>query len=460
MELLRQLYFISSPSRKEKQMSKFIRGYLKKRKIKFNVLGNQIYRLIPNTPLITAHMDQVGNKQLTFLVMDEGIIGGDANLGADDKNGVWLILKLLKTFNNKVSFIFSDQEEAGGNIREVLNYEKNKKTVKTLKYGLVLDRRDGDDIIGTFNDYCVKELEEDIEELSDENKLGYTREMGLWSDADEISKHMSCINLSVGFHAAHTEWEYTNIRELKNALGFSTLILKNINKKYNKPIPKYSNHIYSRGYRENDAYYDRWVNGGVGIGKDKTHTYQYYDEKGMLHKHYTENTEDVNEILNAIPGISYYCEYCDIIMDESSIHSDWVVTQCPYCYREIQEVSSESYLEDTYYESAWFCDQCDEYYRTSPDDLNDEAICPTCGNFMWEIEGSCDEKLEERDIIEGEILTKEETALLGWDENIPIQKNWDSVKQYEENQRKINLKWDEDMQDVISSDINKKQEVV
>jgi len=354
MKLLQNLYFIHSPSGGEKRMSKFIQRYLKEMGIlDFQVLGNQIYRIKKNTPMVVAHMDQVGKTPIKriFYSHKEKIISGDANIGADDKNGIWVILNLLAKFKD-LSFIFSDQEEAGGNVDAVFD-EIDDNIIKTIKYCLVFDRRNGSDILASWNDYCGEDLEKDIVEIG--KKYGYVAAMGLWSDCDIISSWVPCVNLSCGYYLPHTEKEYTSISELKKSLAFGEELLSSLTKTYNrvdKPFYKYGNYLdnyntYGR-MRQIDSYY----------GRD----------------HY--NSDRI-----------YYCSYCG---EHFGNEDQFVIGECPTC--ESKTIEMIGYYTDSQYnhlsniKEYYYCAHCDVY--TDIDDkilgLEDSPeICRQCGNVKY-----------------------------------------------------------------------------
>ena len=165
MKLLTDLYFTHSPTRGgEEKMSAFVKSKLKERNIlDYKTLDNQIYRIIPDTPMVCAHLDQVTFSPLTKLSMYNDIISGDSALGADDKNGIWIILKLLEKYKD-ISFIFSSGEESGGDIDQVLDLVKDE--LESIKYCLIFDRRNGKDIVGTSNFYCENDLEDAVVDLA------------------------------------------------------------------------------------------------------------------------------------------------------------------------------------------------------------------------------------------------------------------------------------------------------
>lgn len=237
------LYKIHSPSGKEGKISIYIQEQLTLMGVPFEVdEDHQIYNIIPGTPLVSAHMDQVQFNGCTDVVEYKGNLYGmnnhvQAGLGADDKNGCWIILQLLKSLSDKISFIFSSQEEHGGVI--------NKIAIDNT-YAIVLDRKGNSDIIGTANSYCCTDLETEIAEIG--KMCGYTPCSGVFSDADALSKNVGVVNLSVGYYNAHSNSEYTNIDDLLKALIFTKALIKKIpNKKYDIPEPRFSNFAFGVG---------------------------------------------------------------------------------------------------------------------------------------------------------------------------------------------------------------------
>jgi hypothetical protein len=252
LEQLFDLYKIHSPSGQEEKISGYIQEQLTLMGVPFEVdEDHQIFNIIPGTPLVSAHMDQVQFNGCTDVIEYKGNLYGmkdhvQAGLGADDKNGCWIILQLLKSLSDKISFIFSSQEEHGGVI--------NKVAIDNT-YAIVLDRRGNSDIIGVANSYCCSDLQDEIAKIGE--SCGYTPCNGVFSDADALSKNIGVVNLSVGYYNAHSNSEYTNIDDLYKALLFTKAIIKNIpNKKYDIPEPRFSNFAFGAGKitKYNDLY--------------------------------------------------------------------------------------------------------------------------------------------------------------------------------------------------------------
>jgi len=359
MKLLQELYLINSPSSQEGVMSKFVQNQLIEIGITdFQVLENQIYRITKDTPIIVAHMDHIAfPTPLTKLKYDteKKIISGNGTLGADDKNGVWILLNILKEFK-EVSFIFSTDEERGGDIDEIFMV-LDKELLNTIKYCIVFDRRNGSDIIGLKNNYCNKDLEDDIVNVGE--KFGYKSSFGFWSDCNLIRKYIPCVNLSCGYYNAHTIQDYTSIPELYNSLAFGQEILKSLNKIYEKTIIPVLKSSVTKRYNENKY----WDDKSKGM-------YKWFDDYN------SEKYEGFEEF--------FYCSYCG---EHYSKEDQMILDECPLCNTTDTEIIgyyTPSYdANDGNIIEYYYCAHCDSY--TDLDDsiigLEDSpGICRQCGN--------------------------------------------------------------------------------
>ncbi len=221
MENLKKMYTLNSQSFDEKLMFDLVCEELTKLAVPFEVDDKfQIWRINSGEPILSAHLDQVQPKSPSQVVEVSGnLVGFDSQmrqrgLGADDKNGVWLILEALRRFPN-VSFIFSSGEEAGGQIQH-LDLD-----LSDSPFCLVLDRRGSSDIIGSLNGYCKEDLESWLTGLNPK----FESVQGVWSDADYLSGLVPCVNLSVGYYNAHSDSEYTSVTDLLGSLDFILTIL-------------------------------------------------------------------------------------------------------------------------------------------------------------------------------------------------------------------------------------------
>jgi hypothetical protein len=300
IELLKSLYWINSPSGSEHGMSGFISMTLNNMKVNFKTDQYfQIYSL-RNTkyPIVCCHIDQIGQNPISKLTGKKGIITGNRNIGADDKNGIWICLELIKR-NPDINFIFSTCEEIGGNIASLLAIND----ISEFPYCLVFDRKGSSDIIGTKNDYCSIEFESAIAGLG--KGFGYKPAQGIFSDCNALSYYINCVNLSCGYYNAHTDKEYTVLSELLNALEFGNAITRDSLINNTKFIVEDENIIYD----------DRLI----------------YSESNKL-------KYDEDEIENPIEWEGeFYCPECKSILERIEI--DHFI--CNYCNYEINNFKGE-----------------------------------------------------------------------------------------------------------------------
>lgn len=231
LELLIEMYKTYSPSEHEADMRRIVERELKQNGIKYETdTYGQVYSVgNKDMPLLVAHMDQVSNcKPAKHIKIERGVIKAKkyGNLGADDKNGVWLILQVIKQYPD-VNFIFSVAEEKCGfqfgTLLELCATE-----LDAISYALVLDRQNGSNIIGVNNGYCKNDLENTISQIGLE--YSYKPEIGAFGDADTLARFIPCVNLSCGYYNPHTKQEYTIIKHLDNALSFACALIKDVPK--------------------------------------------------------------------------------------------------------------------------------------------------------------------------------------------------------------------------------------
>lgn len=233
--LLSTLYRTYAPSGSERNMRSVVRIALAGMQQYCSISPEGVvYRLEPGKPLVCAHMDQIGIRpcvSVEFETKGEPIVRGfdaagkQTNLGADDKNGIFIALKLIQSFGKDINFIFSVEEEIGGVCREFLQGFSEERT-NSIPYGLIFDRKGGGDVIGTSNAYCEGDFEDAVLDIAE--KFGYRRSTGTFSDCDHISEFIPCVNLSCGYYNAHTAGEYTVLPELENAVNLGHALIRGL----------------------------------------------------------------------------------------------------------------------------------------------------------------------------------------------------------------------------------------
>ena len=291
---LLDIFKIYAPSNGEQKMIAYIEYYLKKHNLPYtkDENGNIFNVSNKNRPLLSAHMDSVGDSNCGFLnafvnIFDyrgDRLMKGMGNIGGDDKCGIFLILRKLLT-DNTLNFIFTIGEERGCiGINQVLP----KNDISELPYGLVLDRRGSGDIICVENFYGNKEFDAALAEVGKE--FGYTSQRGLSSDAGKISDYINCANLSVAYHNPHSKNEFVSLTQLYNtSLYLDAIIERFKDKKFDKNKKFVSS--YSGGYTNSKT--------STSIYGDDE--YGYYDEYGTWH--YKQKQADYYRL-------NFYCNIC------------------------------------------------------------------------------------------------------------------------------------------------------
>lgn len=267
-KLLLKLFHLPSPSYQEGPTREFIENFLRERNISYtrDSAGNVFNISKPGLPLLSAHMDTVQTPgdvlMAKFTKVRGGIVKGYGCIGADDKNGIYVILHLLDIgWAKRINFVFSVEEEVGGYGADEFVKSNN---ISKLPYALILDRRDSGDIICSNNDYGTQEFENELFRLG--RDFGYKPTWGSISDADKISDYISCANLSVGYYNAHSRHEYVVLDELENTVDYVKYIIDNIQGEFGKPDKSfnYGNSYYQQYGMDDLDYYN-----GYGYGNTK-----------------------------------------------------------------------------------------------------------------------------------------------------------------------------------------------
>lgn len=243
MELLKQMYRISSPSGKEKKMRKFIKDWVRKNVgdaiIDQDDLGNvYVTRGLSDTyPCVVAHMDQVQKpheKDFQVFNLNGNLYGFSAGamemrgLGADDKNGIWVALKCLKRYDVfKCAFFVSEEIGCVGSESAEMSFFDD------CRWVIQCDRKNGGDLItnASYVELCSKEFVDAIHP----ERFGYKETDGMMTDVMTLKENglkVSCVNMSCGYYRPHTEQEITVFSELSNCLAFVQWIVENVTDVY------------------------------------------------------------------------------------------------------------------------------------------------------------------------------------------------------------------------------------
>ena len=348
-ELLYDLYRIYSPSRGEKRLKKFVKNYIRTNipgvEITHDNVGN-IYAKKgagDSFPCVVSHLDQVQKvHESDFMCIEvEGKVFGFSpksmemrGLGADDKNGVWVCLQCLAKFDN-IKCAFFVGEEIGC----VGSSDADMKFFEDCRFVLQCDRRNGHDLITSiWGDLCSEEFLAD----TDFKDFGYKETDGLSTDVGTLKDNglkVSCVNMSCGYYAPHTDEEYTDLSELQHCLDFVCHIIGKCTKVYPHEGSSYKwggndydwDDLFARpygGYGGYTAYGPKQpIKVAESSGKhwgwnERTHSYEWVDDEPEEDIVNQDEIDDINseiydcclngmEDKDIITDIQYFFPYYD-----------------------------------------------------------------------------------------------------------------------------------------------------
>jgi hypothetical protein len=156
-------------------------------------------------------MDTVFPRPVINLYYDQNaqVLWSTEGLGADDRAGIYAILKIISD-GFKPSIIFTTDEEQGG-VGACALAEKEC-PIPNLKYIIQLDRRGKDDCV--FYDCANTEFITYIE------SFGFKTQTGSFSDISFLCPRWNVcgVNLSVGYENEHSYSEILNLQFLFNTI--------------------------------------------------------------------------------------------------------------------------------------------------------------------------------------------------------------------------------------------------
>ena len=194
----------------EKEMLHAMKQYLKK-KYDNNVIATQDYIIaIGNIPIaLVAHMDTVFKTPVSDLYYDQrkGVLWSPEGLGADDRAGIFAIIKIIQE-GLRPSIILTTGEEQGGLGACALVEAHPECPIPGLKYLIQLDRRGTNDCV--FYDCYCPEFVDYVE------SFGFCERWGSFTDISFLMPEWQTVgvNLSVGYEDEHSLIEILNIGPL------------------------------------------------------------------------------------------------------------------------------------------------------------------------------------------------------------------------------------------------------
>lgn len=237
MELLTSLYKINSKSGKETAIKAFVQNYLAGMNvdIRSDEFGNLFITkgVAEEYPCIVAHLDEVHDVDNRQVLVDGDMIyatdeaGSRVGIGADDKNGVWMALRLLEAKPILKVALFVDEEKLNGEAGCRGSRACDLLVFDNAQCLLQCDRRGAQDVVAEGKGeitLCDKEFIPQY--LLDSYGFQYTA--GGRTDVVALRERglaKNCCNISCGYYNAHKEDEYTLFSELDNALNFVSAVV-------------------------------------------------------------------------------------------------------------------------------------------------------------------------------------------------------------------------------------------
>lgn len=240
MKLLEQLYKISSKSGMEDRIKSFVLDCFSD--VPLTVETDEIGNLFITKgaaevyPCVAAHLDEIHAPCEREIVIEGDKIftvnrlWNRVGCGADDKNGLWIIINLLHSEPILKVALFV-QEERTGDIAgcrgagacDLLFFSD-------VKFVLECDRKGCSDVVSIGKgDTLLCEPDFIPQHLLSE--YGYEMVKGGKTDVVELKMRgldIPVCNISCGYYDAHKNSEYTIFSELQNCLSFVRDVLQNI----------------------------------------------------------------------------------------------------------------------------------------------------------------------------------------------------------------------------------------
>ena len=384
MELLKSLYEIHSPSGNEKKLKRFIKKWVATNvpdtKIEWDNSGNLYFtRGESDTyPVIVAHLDQVQKdhaKDFKAVITDDIIFGYSPKekeiqgLGADDKNGLWIGLKCLESFDViKVAFFVGEEIGCVGSSKCDMEFFAD------ARFVVEADRRGSGDLITSISG--MKIASDAFLNAFDYESFGYKSTSGLMTDVLELSERgvgVSCINMSCGYYNPHTDEEFTIIEDLLNALDLVEHIVITCTDVY----PHKAEYSYSRyGYGYGCGY-------GYGYGADNNYcsadfdwsNYERVEKDGTTYwrEKKTSPTKTIEPKLVHLGDFADVESFVDQLMYQNASNF-FPEDLWQYVSSELEGLLTEDeFITLAYHSWAYYADleDVDAFYREDKDDEED-----------------------------------------------------------------------------------------
>ena len=240
MELLKGLYGINSKSGHEAQIKEFFMAQIPGLDlvVEEDSFGNVFITkgAADGYPCVSAHFDEVHAPVEKSIVVDGDMIyavdsqGERVGIGADDKNGLWIINHLLHAKPVLKVALFVQEERDGemagcrGSRACSLDFFND------VRYVLAVDRKGDSDVV-TVGKGDIRLCDDDMFPAALLQKYGYECVPGGRTDVVALKERglqAPCCNIGCGYYNAHKTDEYTVFSHLQKALAFVSELIDTI----------------------------------------------------------------------------------------------------------------------------------------------------------------------------------------------------------------------------------------
>lgn len=232
MELLKRFYGINGKSGNEAALKALFMAQIAdvELAIEEDAFGNVFITkgVAGCYPGITAHLDEVHAPTERNIIVDGDMIyavdgsGERVGIGADDKNGLWIISHLLHTKPVLKAALFVQEERDGemagcrGSRACSLDFFND------VRYLLAVDRK-GDCEVVTVGKGDIRLCDDVMFPAAILQKYGYVCVAGGRTDVVALKERglqVPCCNIGCGYYNAHKADEYTMFSHVEKALAF------------------------------------------------------------------------------------------------------------------------------------------------------------------------------------------------------------------------------------------------
>ena len=197
----------------EKGMLKVMAQYLKTKYDNIVITKDYIIATGDIPIALVAHMDTVFKEPVSDLYYDKakGVLWSPEGIGADDRAGIFAILKIVQD-GLRPSIILTTGEEMGGVGASAICDKYPDCPIPGLKYMIQLDRRGTNDCV-FYDCYCP-------DFVSYVESFGFCEQWGSFSDISFLMPQWNIVgtNLSVGYVGEHSKTEILHINPLLDTI--------------------------------------------------------------------------------------------------------------------------------------------------------------------------------------------------------------------------------------------------